>query len=46
MFDAYVCVPVQTCDDGRCLASDLVLVYVLAVVQFPFHQNPGTEEQS
>lgn len=32
-----------TCDDGGGLASDLVLVHVLAVVQFPLHEDPGAE---
>lgn len=37
-----------TCDDGGGLAPDLVLVHVLAVIQFPLHQNPGPggEEES
>lgn len=30
-----------TCDDGCGLTSHLVLVHILAVVQFPLHQNPG-----
>lgn len=32
-----------TCDDGGGLASHLVLVHVLSIVQFPLHQNPGPE---
>lgn len=39
------CVYLPTCDDGRRLAPDLVLIYILAVVQFPFHQNPGAGGQ-
>lgn len=38
-----VFVPMPTCDDRRCLTPHLVLVYVLAIVQLPFHQNPGAE---
>lgn len=40
-----VCVSTLTCDDGCCLAPDLVFVYILAVVQFSFNQNPGAERQ-
>lgn len=33
----------QTCDDGRGLASHLVLVHILTVIQFTLHKNPGPE---
>lgn len=29
------------CDDGRGLTSDLVLVHVLSIIQFPLHEDPG-----
>lgn len=32
--------PSLTCNDGGSLASDVVLVYVLPVIQLPLHQNP------
>ena len=34
-----------TCDDGGGLTSDLVLVHVLSIVQFPLHENsrPGSD---
>lgn len=32
-----VCVSFLTCNDGGGLTSDLVLVHILSIVQFPFH---------
>lgn len=39
-----VCVCCLTCDDGSGLASHLVFVHILSVVQFALHQDPGPED--
>lgn len=36
-----MCVCCLTCDDGGGLASHLVLVHILPIIQFPLYQDPG-----
>lgn len=39
-----MCVWCLTCNDGGGLASHLVFVNILSIVQFPLHQDSGPEE--